>query len=67
MIEYSFGWKHAGLISIWGESKRFALVFHFFPSKEFWIWGVKKSYYDGAPLIDFGFGPLFLVVYQDID
>ena len=60
-ITFSFGYEHAGLISIWKDSDNILdhWVLHLFPSKQFWTLGKDKSYYDDSPLVEYGCGPLF--------
>ena len=63
-ICFSFGWEHAGLISVWKDSESTSdhWVLHLFPSKQFWVWGRQDNYYDG-PIIEYGCGPLFMFGY----
>jgi hypothetical protein len=59
----SFGWEHAGLITIWSDSPDMwdtSWSFHFIPSHTHWVWGFEKDWYDG-PLLSWGLGPLFLI------
>lgn len=59
-ITFSFGWRHAGLISIWKDSNNILdhWFLHLFPAKQFWIYGKEKNHFD-APIIEWGAGPLF--------
>jgi hypothetical protein len=60
--EVTFGWKDAGLMSIWNWSDE-PWAIHFFPSREFYIWGTNSSWWDG-PLKTFGLGPLFVMSWR---
>ena len=59
-ITFSFGYEHAGLISIWKDSENILdhWYLHLFPSKHFWIFGKQDSYFDGV-IVEYGCGPLF--------
>lgn len=52
----SFIFRHAGFITIWYG---FTTV-HFFPKKEFQIWGKEAEEYDRF-LRSYGLGPLILI------
>jgi hypothetical protein len=56
----SFGWKHAGLITIfyrdrWGV--------HLFPKWSHWVWGYDEEWYDGL-YYSWGLGPIILIVHS---
>lgn len=58
-MEFSFFWKHAGLMTIWTEK----YAFHVFPSYKFWQFGKDEDWYDG-PYYSLGLGPLLLVCWN---
>lgn len=60
-LGWSVKWKHAGLLTLWFG--RYGL--HIFPSREHWLWGYRKSWYDGT-LSDFGLGPLALLSWTEV-
>ena len=54
----SFGWRHAGLVSLWAG--RWTL--HLGVRRDLWEWGHRLDY-DSAYLFEYwGLGPLFLLV-----
>lgn len=58
MIRYSLFWKSAGLFTFWFD-KMPNWVFHFFPSYEFWSFGVVKYFDKNGLVVDIGFWPFF--------
>lgn len=57
---FSFGWRHAGLLTIWAGK----WAIHFFPrprSWKVWTWPKDKVHY-AYGLDEWGFGPFLLVV-----
>ena len=59
--ELSFGWRHAGFITIWGDE----VGIHLLPSYEHWQCGYAEFWHDG-PYYSFGLGPLLLVTWDGI-
>ena len=64
-MAWHFGWKHcAGLVAVsWTLDASWEhITVHLFPQRKHWSWGYQFSgYYDGAPIWEFGGGPLFLI------
>lgn len=59
----SFGWKHAGLITIWKKTSHTGGInIHIFPMTVYQRWGFKKYKTRREGVFEFGLGPLLLVV-----
>lgn len=55
-LRASFGWRHAGLISVWCD----VCSVHLGVSRGCWQLGFRSDWYDG-PRPSFGLGPIILV------
>lgn len=61
MSAITFFWFDAGLLSVFGKNgpkDSWHWTFHLFPSPSFWIFGIRRYWYDG-PFTDIGLGPIF--------
>jgi len=59
-LRFSFGWEMAGFLSIFWKYFDINYCIHFFPEKQFQLWGKRESWYDG-PTYEFGLGSFVLI------